>query len=60
MYSLGLIIHRRNTTKVAERYSVRDNIVAAIICGLFLDIGRITATDRSQIINGCAVKRQRD
>ena len=30
------------------------------MCGLFLDIGRITATDRSQIIDLCAVRRQRD
>ena len=37
--------------KVAVRYSVRDNIMAAILFGLLLDIGRITATDLSQIID---------
>ena len=41
-------------------YSVKDNIVSAIMYGLFLDIGRVTATDRSQIIDRCAVRRQRD
>ena len=46
--------------KVAERYSVKDNIVAAIIDGLFLDIGRITATDRSMIIDWFAVRGQRE
>ena len=44
--------------KVAERYSVKDNIVAAIICGLFLDTGRIATTERSQLSYRCAVRRQ--
>ena len=40
------------------RRSQRDNIVAGIICGYFLDIGRTTANERSQIMDGCAVRRQ--
>ena len=39
-----------NTIQVVERYSMSENIIAYIMYVLFLDIGRITAIYRSQII----------
>ena len=44
---------------MAERYDVKDTPLAAIISGLFVDIGWITNQKRSRILDRCAVRRQR-
>ena len=45
--------------KIAERFGVRDTIVAALLSAVFVDLGIVTENDRSRILDRCAVRRQR-
>ena len=49
-----------NTMKMAERYSIPDNPLAAIISSLLLDLGIITSSNSDRIIDRNAVRRQRN